>query len=101
MVTDLPHQRQESHELQVRCEDAHDDRALQGAQVSLLIRERRYFRSMASSYEREPVIARQAWSHSKSSIHAMEAQIRALFRELIRTVEAGPYDGPENAGSSC
>ncbi|GKA23452.1 hypothetical protein Tco_0709414 [Tanacetum coccineum] len=43
-----------------------DDRALLGAQVSILRRERRCFRSMASSYEREAVIARQAWSHSKS-----------------------------------
>ncbi|GKF95622.1 hypothetical protein Tco_0288357, partial [Tanacetum coccineum] len=65
MVTDLATtQRQETHELQVRCEDAQDDRDFLGAQVSLLIRERRYFCSMASSYEREAVIARQAWAHS-------------------------------------
>ncbi|GJX54207.1 hypothetical protein Tco_0282576, partial [Tanacetum coccineum] len=65
-------QRQETHELQVRCEDAHDDRALLGAQVSILIRERRYFWSMASSYEYEAVISRQAWAHSKSRSQAME-----------------------------
>ncbi|GKD18331.1 hypothetical protein Tco_1207489 [Tanacetum coccineum] len=34
-----------------------DDRALLGAQVSILRKERRCFRSMASSYERETVIA--------------------------------------------
>ncbi|GJS54813.1 hypothetical protein Tco_0628175 [Tanacetum coccineum] len=95
-----------------------DDRALLGAQVSILRRERRYFRSMASSYEREAVIARQAWSHFESRIQAMEAQIRALlrdvdvlqrqrirdedrlmahiqhehdrFRDLVRATEAGP-----------
>ncbi|GJR49091.1 hypothetical protein Tco_1317194 [Tanacetum coccineum] len=83
---------------------------------------------MASSYEREAVIARQAWSHSKSRIQAMEAQIRALqrdvdvlsrqmirdedrltahiqhehdmFRDLVRAAEAGPHDGPKDAGSS-
>ncbi|GJW82516.1 hypothetical protein Tco_0146491 [Tanacetum coccineum] len=93
MVTDLPHQRQESHELQVRCEDAHDDRALLGAQVSLLIRERRYFRSMASSYSRERIR-----DEDRLTAHIQHEYDR--FRELIRTVEAGPYDGPENAGSS-
>nr|GEY46700.1 putative reverse transcriptase domain-containing protein [Tanacetum cinerariifolium] len=42
----------------------------------------RYFCLMASSYEREAVIARQAWFYSESRIQAMEAQIRALQREL-------------------
>ncbi|GJW47045.1 zinc finger protein WIP2-like protein [Tanacetum coccineum] len=60
-VTDLAtRQRQETHELQVRCKDAQDDRSLQRAQVSLLTRRRRYIRSMASSYEREVVDARRA-----------------------------------------
>ncbi|GKB89756.1 hypothetical protein Tco_0962028 [Tanacetum coccineum] len=59
-----------------------DNRALLKAQVSILIRERRYFRLMASSYEREAVIARQAWSHSECKIQAMEAQIRALQRDV-------------------
>ncbi|GJS51904.1 hypothetical protein Tco_0625266 [Tanacetum coccineum] len=99
-------QRQETHELQ-----------------------RRYFRSMASSYEREAVDARRAWAHFESRSQAMEAQIRALqrdvdvlqrqrirdedrltshiqhehnmFRELVRTAEAGPQDGPADAGSNC
>ncbi|GKE17896.1 hypothetical protein Tco_1425473, partial [Tanacetum coccineum] len=83
---------------------------------------------MASSYEREVIISRHAWSHSESRIQAMEAQIRALprdvdvlqrqrirdedklmahiqhehnrLRNLVRVVEAGPQDGPEDAGSS-
>ncbi|GKG23890.1 hypothetical protein Tco_0391926, partial [Tanacetum coccineum] len=83
---------------------------------------------MASSYERKAVIARQAWSHSKSRIRAMKAQIRALprdvdvlqrqrirdedrltshiqhehdrFKELVRTAKEGPQDGPADAGSS-
>ncbi|GKA47731.1 hypothetical protein Tco_0740614 [Tanacetum coccineum] len=58
--------------------EARDDLALLRAQVFILRRERRYFSLMASSYERKAVIARQAWSHSKSRIQAMEAQIRAL-----------------------
>ncbi|GJY83763.1 hypothetical protein Tco_0497139 [Tanacetum coccineum] len=53
-------QRQDAHELQVHCEDAQDDRALLRAQVSLLTRERRYFRLMAYSYEREAAEARRA-----------------------------------------
>ncbi|GKD58178.1 hypothetical protein Tco_1295687, partial [Tanacetum coccineum] len=52
-----------------------DDWALLGAQVSILRRERRYFRLMAYFYERESVIAQQAWSHSKiSGFLAMEGQ---------------------------
>ncbi|GKA05714.1 hypothetical protein Tco_0684834 [Tanacetum coccineum] len=50
--------------------------------VSILTRDRRYFRSMASSYEREAVITRQAWAHSESRSQAMEAQIRALQRDV-------------------
>ncbi|GKD26505.1 hypothetical protein Tco_1232719 [Tanacetum coccineum] len=94
-------QRHETHKLQVRCEDAQDDRALLGAQVSILRRERRYFRSMASSYEHEAVIARQAWSHSKSRIQAMEAQIRALQRDVDvlqrKRIGDGQTDGPHSA----
>nr|GEX33822.1 RNA-directed DNA polymerase homolog [Tanacetum cinerariifolium] len=73
-------QRQETHELQVRCEDAQDDRALLRAQDSLLMRGRRYFLLKASSYEREAIDARRAWAHSKSRSQAMEAQIKALQR---------------------
>ncbi|GJY93948.1 hypothetical protein Tco_0509730, partial [Tanacetum coccineum] len=73
---------QETYELQMRCEDAQDDRALLRAQVSLLIRERRYFRSMGSSYERKAIIARQVWAYSKSRSQAMEAQIRAFQRDV-------------------
>ncbi|GKB57983.1 hypothetical protein Tco_0914169 [Tanacetum coccineum] len=36
--------------------------------VSILRRERRYYRSMASSYEHEAIVSRQAWSHSESRI---------------------------------
>ncbi|GJZ58311.1 hypothetical protein Tco_0613805 [Tanacetum coccineum] len=95
-------QRQDAQELYLRCEDVQDDRALLGA---------------------------QALSHSESRIQAMEAQIRALqrdidvlqrqrikdedrltshiqhdhdrFRDLVRVAEAGPQDRPEDAGSSC
>ncbi|GJS60975.1 hypothetical protein Tco_0655759 [Tanacetum coccineum] len=129
-VTDLAAtQRQDAQELYVRYKDAHDDRAFLRAHVSLLTKERRYFCSMASSYEREAVISRQPWAYSKNRSHAIEAHIRALqrdvnvlqrqrikdedrltnhiqykhdrFKELVRTTEAGPRDGPADAGSSC
>ncbi|GJV29232.1 hypothetical protein Tco_1385680 [Tanacetum coccineum] len=74
-VTDLAAtQRQDTHELFVRHEDTQDDRALLRAQISLLTRERRYFRSMSLSYE---------------------------YRELERTRDAECQDGPADAGSSC
>ncbi|GJZ00426.1 putative reverse transcriptase domain-containing protein [Tanacetum coccineum] len=44
---------EDGHELYVRDEDAQDNRALLRAHISLLMRERRYFHSMASSYEQE------------------------------------------------
>ncbi|GJW76168.1 hypothetical protein Tco_0137850 [Tanacetum coccineum] len=119
-VTDLAAtQRQDAHELYVRDEDAQDDRALLRAHISLLVRERRYFRSTASSYERETVYARQAWSHSEDRSTDLEALIRRQmiddgdrltshiqyeydrFRELACTRDAGHQDGPADAGSSC
>ncbi|GJT93751.1 hypothetical protein Tco_1082596 [Tanacetum coccineum] len=126
-VTDLAiTQRQEAHELQVRCENAQDDRALLRAQVSLLTRERRYFCSMDTFYEREVAEARRAWAQSNSKSQAIEDQLRALqrdvsvlqrqriddgdqmtshiqhehdrFRELVRIRDAGPQEGPTDAG---
>ncbi|GJR76792.1 hypothetical protein Tco_0089157 [Tanacetum coccineum] len=101
-VTDLATtHRQDAQDLYMLCEEAHDDRALIGA---------------------------QELSHFESRIQAIEAQIRALqrdmdvlqrqrirdedrmtthiqhehekFRKLIHTAKAGPQDGPEDAGSS-
>ncbi|GJV89528.1 hypothetical protein Tco_1533466 [Tanacetum coccineum] len=51
-------------------------------EVSLLTREGRYFHLMASSSEHEVTDARRAWIHSKSRSQAMEAQIRALQRDV-------------------
>ncbi|GJS28081.1 hypothetical protein Tco_0488701 [Tanacetum coccineum] len=83
-----------------------DDRSLLRAQVSLLTRDIRYFRSMAYSYESEPAEARRAWTESESRRQTMEAQMRALqrdhehdkFRELVRTRDTGPQDGPTDVG---
>nr|GEV33401.1 hypothetical protein [Tanacetum cinerariifolium] len=77
-------QRQETHELQVRCEDAQDNRDLLRAWVSLLMREMRYFRSMASSYEREAPDAHE----DRLTSHIQHEH--DMFRELVRTIEAGP-----------
>ncbi|GKB62753.1 hypothetical protein Tco_0918939 [Tanacetum coccineum] len=107
-------QRQDSHELYVRDEDVQDGQALLRAQISLLMRKRRYFYSMASSYEREAVYAQQAWSRSKdmstaieafiraqeACITTLEAQTRALFRELVRTKDVGHQDRPADASSN-
>nr|GEW08693.1 hypothetical protein [Tanacetum cinerariifolium] len=82
--------------------DAQDDRALLGDQVSILRRERRYFCLMASSYDREAVIARQAWKRIRDedrlTAHIQHENDR--FRDLVRAIKAGPQDGPEDAGSS-
>ncbi|GJY87317.1 hypothetical protein Tco_0501945 [Tanacetum coccineum] len=81
-------------------------------EVSILRRERRYFRSMASSYECVAIIARHA--SLQRDVDVLQRQrIRYKdrltthiqlehdrFRDLIRATEAGPQDGPEDAGSS-
>ncbi|GJS63557.1 putative reverse transcriptase domain-containing protein [Tanacetum coccineum] len=82
--------------------------------TDLAITQRKYFRSMASSYEREAVIARQAWSHSEDRSTTLEATIRAQkardlvttafgrihaleARDRARTRDAGHQDGPADA----
>ncbi|GJT67257.1 hypothetical protein Tco_1018737, partial [Tanacetum coccineum] len=55
-------------------------------------RQRRYFRSMASSYEQEVVIARQAWSRSEDKSTALEASIRTL--ERLETEHASEMQDP-------
>ncbi|GKD38664.1 hypothetical protein Tco_1258871, partial [Tanacetum coccineum] len=92
-------QRQETHELQVHCEDTQYDQALLGAQVSILRRERRYFRSMASSYGREAIIARQQRIKDEDRLTAYIQHKHDRFRDLVCVAEAGPQDGPEDVGS--
>ncbi|GKE41697.1 hypothetical protein Tco_1468981, partial [Tanacetum coccineum] len=45
-------------------------------------KERIYFRSMVSSYDREAADVRRAWSQSGSRSQATKAQIRALQRNV-------------------
>ncbi|GKD80981.1 hypothetical protein Tco_1347820 [Tanacetum coccineum] len=54
--------------------------------LAITQREMRYFRSMASSCEREAVIARQAWSRSEDRSTALEASIRTLEAQ-VRTLQ--------------
>nr|GEV30890.1 UBN2 domain-containing protein [Tanacetum cinerariifolium] len=74
--------------------------------ISLLTRERRYFRSMASFYEREVVIARQAWSRSEDRSTTLEASMEwqrqqacdimtSAFRR-IHALEARDQAGPDD-----
>ncbi|GKG60464.1 hypothetical protein Tco_0612065, partial [Tanacetum coccineum] len=60
--------------------------ALLRAQISLLMREMRYFYSMSSSYEREAGYAQKAWGHSEERNHAMKAHIRTL-KAQVRTLQ--------------
>ncbi|GKE08226.1 hypothetical protein Tco_1411777 [Tanacetum coccineum] len=52
-------------------------------EISLLTRERRYFHSMASSYEREAVYSRQTWSRLKDRSMDLEALIKAQEARTI------------------
>nr|GEW00719.1 hypothetical protein [Tanacetum cinerariifolium] len=53
---------------------------------SLLTKERRYFRSMASSYKCEAVIARRAWSRLEDRSMTLEASIKTLEAQ-VRTLQ--------------
>ncbi|GKE00614.1 hypothetical protein Tco_1388597, partial [Tanacetum coccineum] len=57
--------RHDSEEFYTRHQNAQDDRALLRARISTLERERdrRYFRFMSFSFEREALYARQAWAY--------------------------------------
>ncbi|GKB27527.1 hypothetical protein Tco_0866928 [Tanacetum coccineum] len=59
--------------------DGQDDRDLMRAQISLLTRERQYFRSMASSYEREEG---DMVTRAFRRIHALEARDQARPDDL-------------------
>ncbi|GJU29601.1 putative reverse transcriptase domain-containing protein [Tanacetum coccineum] len=58
-------------------------------EVSLLTRERRYFRSMASSYEREAADARRAWAHSESRSQRQDLRMDQLM--LVVAVSIIPF----------
>nr|GEV29210.1 hypothetical protein [Tanacetum cinerariifolium] len=67
-----------------------DDRALLGAQVSILRRERRYFSLMPSSYECKAVIARRKMPLKKRTVTTIttttpmiDAQIKALIAQGV------------------
>ncbi|GKA87303.1 putative reverse transcriptase domain-containing protein [Tanacetum coccineum] len=81
-----------------------DDRALLGAQVSLLIRERRYFCSMASSYEREAVIALQKMPPKRTAATTtpmIDAQIKALIAQGVAdTLVERDVDRSKNGNDS-
>ncbi|GJX24120.1 hypothetical protein Tco_0228565 [Tanacetum coccineum] len=92
-VTDLTAtQRQDAHELYVRHEDAQDDRALLRAQISLLKRERRYFRFMTLSYEREKM------SPKKTTTPMTDATIKQLIAQGVVDALA-EYEANKSSGN--
>ncbi|GJS06008.1 ribonuclease H-like domain-containing protein [Tanacetum coccineum] len=107
----------DTHEIHVRLEDAHDDRALQRGQVNMLFRDRRFHRHTAMLLESDARHAREAWSHSmncskvvhETLVVTLVAQTSSLQTQLttalgcIQTLDArepARTDDPEDAGSS-
>ncbi|GJV49483.1 hypothetical protein Tco_1439695 [Tanacetum coccineum] len=88
-MTDLSsRQRLDSEEFCMRHQDAHDERALVQAQVSIIRRERRYHRHMAMLAESKAMYAYQAWSHAMDCNRAKMAPKKtpitdAAIKELI------------------
>ncbi|GKE03200.1 hypothetical protein Tco_1395218 [Tanacetum coccineum] len=79
-----PSHRYDNEESYTRYQDAHDDQALLQAHISTLTKERQYFCFLTVSYEREARYACQTWANSKDMSQAMEAQIKALQRDVIK-----------------
>ncbi|GKD93936.1 hypothetical protein Tco_1373773 [Tanacetum coccineum] len=83
---------QDTHELYVRYEDPQDNRALLRAQVSLLTRDRRYFRLMASSYEREKMPPK------RTTTPMTDAAIKVLIALGVATALA-EYEANKGSGN--
>ncbi|GJZ80512.1 hypothetical protein Tco_0645506 [Tanacetum coccineum] len=110
--------------LEVRFEEAHDDRAYLRARVNTLFRDRPYHLHIAMALDKEAIYACIAWTGSEERSVAIEAHVRTLEVQVatliaqttslqtqlttalgrIETLEARdlePQDRPAEAGSSC
>ncbi|GJU07007.1 hypothetical protein Tco_1123437 [Tanacetum coccineum] len=92
-VTDLANtQRQDAQELYVRYEDAQDDRALLGAQA---------MEAQIRALQKDVDVLQRQRIRDEERLMAHIQYEHDRFRDLIRAVEAGPQDRPENGDSSC
>ncbi|GKC25948.1 hypothetical protein Tco_1028098, partial [Tanacetum coccineum] len=93
----------ETHEIQVRCEDAQDDQALLRAQVSLLTRERRSqaMKAQIRALQRDVDVLQRQRIKDEDRLTSDIQHEHDRFRELVRNAEAGGQGGPADAGSSC
>ncbi|GJR43572.1 putative reverse transcriptase domain-containing protein [Tanacetum coccineum] len=78
----------ETHELQVHCEDAHDDRALLRAQAQI------------RALQRDVDVLHRQRIRDEDRLTSHIQYEHDRFRELVRIAKAGPHDGPADAGSS-
>ncbi|GKE21305.1 hypothetical protein Tco_1432817, partial [Tanacetum coccineum] len=85
-------QRQETHELQVRCEDTQYDRALLGAQA---------MEAQIRALQRDVDVLQRQRIGDEDRLIAYIQHEHDRFRDLVRVAEAGPQDGPEDVGSYC
>ncbi|GJS06091.1 hypothetical protein Tco_0362887 [Tanacetum coccineum] len=85
-------QRQETHELQVRCEDTQYDRALLGAQA---------MEAQIRALQRDVDVLQRQRIRDEDRLTDYIQHEHDRFRDLVRVVEAGPQDGPEDVGSCC
>nr|GEU60986.1 putative reverse transcriptase domain-containing protein [Tanacetum cinerariifolium] len=73
---------QRTYEFEIRFEEAQDDRALLGAQVNTLFKDRPDHRRTAMLMDREAMYAREAWAYSEDKSSAIAAhEIRILMEE--------------------
>ncbi|GKC22133.1 hypothetical protein Tco_1024283, partial [Tanacetum coccineum] len=84
-------QRQETHELQVRCEDTQDDRALLRAQA---------MEAQIKALHRDVDVLQRQRIRDEDRLTSHIQHEHDMFKELVRTAEVRPQDGPVDAGSS-
>ncbi|GKD01166.1 hypothetical protein Tco_1171440, partial [Tanacetum coccineum] len=79
MVEDI----QDTDEIYVRLDDAHDDRLLMSGRLNMLHRERRAHAHTALLIEREARLSREAWGRSMDASDTARSKVRALRTTVL------------------
>nr|GFB10149.1 hypothetical protein [Tanacetum cinerariifolium] len=78
--------RERTDEFEIRFEEAQDDRALLGARVNTLFKDRPDHRHTAMLMDREAMYARKAWVYSEDRSLAITAHVRTLEPQVVALI---------------
>ncbi|GJT90576.1 putative reverse transcriptase domain-containing protein [Tanacetum coccineum] len=75
--------RQDTDEIYVRLDDAHDDRSLMSGRLNMLYRDRRAHARTARLMETEAKLSRKAWVQSMDASDTARSEVRALWTTVL------------------